>query len=556
MRYTMRLVRTARTVGYVEFDPEDGTGLMDALEHLGKCPMDTYMHRFALAELADVEPSRARKIAAGAAVSSNPAAAAVFKEAALQHPKFAKLSDKLGDPGELAPHSPLVDLRLVTDESRDLHAKWMILFKKNIERHKPMPAPDQAGLPAPFEPQELSSATHIKDIFRRVGRAAQPEPRDAPDEVAKRAVAALQRIGLRAEQEKRHLASLAPVGLLREWLLETSVRNGCLDYELEGMQTAYGKGLNLETARASYLMEIVERRSAWAQVKDLECLGTAQGHVLIKANLEELAAQGRAALDPNEMACDAPYAGQTLHWIAGQEIGPDGPQPMLVPAQMVFLFLNLDEPELFSGFGSTGLATGNTMEEARLAALMEVVERDAEAVTPYHASRCFRLEAEDPEVAAALADYRRKGIDVAFQDLTTEFGIPCYKAFAVGPSGRVAKGAGAGLSGARAVISALTEAPYAYPQGPKSKPAPEGLEVRRLESLPDYSTGSAARDLEVAEKTLVENGCRPVYVNLTLQDVNIPVVRALVPGLEHAADFDETARVARRLFANYLNMYA
>jgi YcaO-like protein with predicted kinase domain len=344
--------------------------------------------------------------------------------------------------------------------------------------------------------------------------------------------------------------------LLREWLLETSVRNGCLDYELEGMQTAYGKGLNLESARASYLMEIVERRSAWAQVKDLECLGTSEGHTLIKASLAELTAQGRAAMDPNEMTCDVPYDGQILHWITGEEIRSDGSRPMLVPAQMVFLFLNLDEPELFSGFGSTGLATGNTMDEARLAGLMEVVERDAEAVTPYHPARCFRLEADDSEVAKALADYHDKGIDVVFQDLTTEFGIPSYKAFAIGPSGRVAKGAGAGLSGARVAISALTEVPYAYPQGPKSKPAPEGLEVRRLEDLPDYSTGSAKRDLEVAEKTLVENGFRPVYVNLTLKDVNIPVVRALVPGLEHAADFDETARAARRLFANYLKMYA
>jgi len=550
-------VKTARTVGYVEFDPQDGTGLMDALAYLKDRPLDTYMHRFALAELAEVEPSRARKLATGEAVRNNPAASSVFAEAAMHYPKFAKLAARLGDPASLAGHSPLTDLRARGDTNRELNTQWMRLFKKNIERHKLMPGPEEAGLEAPvLEKTQAAASVHVREVMAKVGRAAKPEPREDPGEVAKRAVAALQRVGLRAEQEKRHLASLAPVGLLREWLLETSVQNGRLEYELSGMQTAYGRGLNLDSARASYFMEIVERRSAWAKVRGGECLGTAAGHELVKASLAELQAKGENALDPSRIVGGAARPGMQLHWITGEEAGSDGPRPIKIPAQLVYLFLNLDEQELSPGFSSTGLATDNSMEEARLAGLMEVLERDAEAVTPYHPSRCFRLAADDPEVARTLADYRDKGIDVAFMDLTTEFGIPCYKAFAIGPSGRVAKGAGAGLCGTRAAISALTEVPYAYPQGPESLPAPEGLAVRRLEDLPDYTTGSAARDLEVAEQTLILNGYRPTYVDLTLKDMGIPVVRALVPGLEHAADFDESARVARRLYANYLQLYA
>ncbi len=50
---------------------------------------------------------------------------------------------------------------------------------------------------------------------------------------------------------------------------------------------------------------------------------------------------------------------------------------MLIPAQFVFLFCNLDEQNLFSALGSTGLASGNTMAEAKVSALTEVIERDS-----------------------------------------------------------------------------------------------------------------------------------------------------------------------------------
>jgi ribosomal protein S12 methylthiotransferase accessory factor YcaO len=558
MRYTIRLARTARTVGYVEFDPEEGVGLSDAFEYLDRCPMDTYMHRFALSEMAHVEPSRARKMAAGEAAKANPAMAAVIAEAAEVYPKFAKLAGRAGDPGELAAYSPLVELRAAKTGASGVHGKWMKLFRKNVERHKLMPGLEEADLPEPelTGRPKTGSGPAAAEVRDRIGPEPEPAPVEDPEDVAKRAAVALQRIGLRAEGEMRHTASLAPVGLLREWLLETSVKNACLDYEINGKQTAYGRGLDLASARASYFMEIVERRSAWAKVADMRCLGHIADRRLVKASLSELTDAGKNALDPNEMLPEIPYGDQSLHWLEAEKISAHGNAPILVPAQMVYLFLNLDEQELYSGYGSTGLASGNTASEARLSALMEVIERDAEAVTPYHPSRCFRLEADDVKVAEALADYKEKGIEVAFQDLTTEFGIPCYKAFAIGPSGRVAKGAGAGLSGARAAISALTEVPYAYPQGPESKPVPENLPIMKLEDLPELTSGLAERDLTIAERTLTEHGYEPVYVDLTLEAVNIPVVRALVPGLEHAADFDENAPVPRRLFENYKRLYA
>ena len=148
----------------------------------------------------------------------------------------------------------------------------------------------------------------------------------------------------------------------------------------------------------------------------------------------------------------------------------------------------------------------------------------------------------------------RSGIDVWFLDVTPEFGVPCYKSIVLNEHGDVNKGSGCGLNGKSALISAMTETAYPYP-GPKSGPAPEGLQVRKLEDLPDYSTGSAEGDLMVLEKTLMDNGFQPSYVDLTRKDLNIPVTRAIVPGLELFSDFDRFSRVSPRLFNNYLKMF-
>lgn len=56
------------------------------------------------------------------------------------------------------------------------------------------------------------------------------------------------------------------------------------------------------------------------------------------------------------------------------------------------------------------------------------------------------------------------------------------------------------------------------------------------------------------ETLLRANGFRVIYAELTRQDVNLPVVRAIVPGMEILADFDRHSRVHPRLYANYLKM--
>ena len=355
--------------------------------------------------------------------------------------------------------------------------------------------------------------------------------------------------------EMRHQKSLSPIALLRKWRFKHSVKNGCLNYTLSSIQTSYGRGLSLEAARVSCLMEMVERCSSFVSVDETGIVGTRHLHPLLHGSRSQLAAKGVDLLDPNRLNLEVPYQDEPLYWIEGEQLTTDGLQSIWVPVQSVFLFCNLDERSLFSGLGSTGLASGNTVAEARLSALYELLERDNEAVNPYHPSRCFRVYAEDEQIKALLEDYRARGIHLYFQDISPKYGIPGCTCYVVHQDGTVAKGGGVNLNGKRAVLSALTETPYPYPVGSPSLPAPAELPWLAFESLPDFSTDMPDLDLRRVEETLLANGFSPIYVDITRNDLHFPVLKALIPNFELMADFDQFSRISPRLFDNYLKIH-
>ncbi len=76
-----------------------------------------------------------------------------------------------------------------------------------------------------------------------------------------------------------------------------------------------------------------------------------------------------------------------------------------------------------------------------------------------------------------------------------------------------------------------------------------------LEDLPDYSLPSAEANRRLLEGVLAGHGRSPLYVELTRADLDLPVVRALIPGLELNAEWDRFSRPGLRLFARYAAMY-
>lgn len=544
-------------------------------------PMDDFLHKHLLQRLLQLPLDEARELAASPAWAAPPLRALLATAAALSS-AHADLDPTAGssapeDPNSPAWAGPLNFLRCLRQPDQVLHAAWSELFAANLLDHQPLPRLAECGLDRPCADGELEtirsrpilnigqieavaapacsgppgSTTASADLTGSVTIPAAPpgfataSAGPTARETAEAALRALTTARVPMQREMRHQASLAPVGLLRPWQARWKVRDGRLDYEVVGMQTVFGRGMDLDQARASYLMEMVERVSALPTVRGERVLGLSGPDRLLLARPSELP----GAVPPDALGLEAPWGDKPLRWIEAEDA--DGGQSHL-PAQAVFLFANFDEPSMFSGLGSTGLASGNTRAEARLSGLLEVLERDAEIVTPFDFRGCFRVTAADERIARLLADYRERGVDLLFQDLSQAAGLPCYKAFVVGPEGQVAKGAAAHPDARRALVSAMTEVPYPYPGSPASRRGPGDLPLRSFEELPNHSLGDAEADLRRIEALLRRQGLAPRYVDLTRDDLGLPVARAFVPGLAPVADFDQFTRIPARLFSNYL----
>lgn len=569
--YAYTHTRTVGSTGYFSCEPAGKLPLDEALAALEATPLDDFLHDHLLRRLGGMDAAALTGLAehclaAARADRPLPALTALLCECALIFPQAgAALAPAAA---ELRAHvaAPATAGPRLAAARRPGHAaalEWGRLFHANLTEHRPLPRLEESGLPLPYAAADLAQAmTQVArtpansplaaEHARLAAREWTGGSRPPAGETFARAMSALEGAGLVAGPEMRHEASLSPIALLRDWRICISVRNGRHAHRLRGTATAYGRGLSLAGARASCAMEMVERASAYASIGgggahgDGEVLDRRVPLPLRRAAAAELARAGLRAAAP-----DAPEQAP-LHWVTARDARGDA---VLVPAQDVLLFCNLDEPRLARAPGSTGLASGNTPAEARFAALMEIIERDADATTPFCRHTCFTLCSRDQRIQGLLDDYAARGIRVQFQDITSEFGVPVYRCFVTARDGSVVTATGAGLRGADAALSALTETPWPYswatpaPHGVASGPGLAGLAQRALEDLPDWSLPTAEASLRLLERVLAAHGREILYVDLTRADLDIPVARVLVPGLEPHADFDALARPAPRLFA-------
>lgn len=557
--YVLEKLGTGAGVGWFSCVPEDAPGLEECLHHLSAAPWDRFMHGYAL-ELLKEAPLEEIENLIERGTSGEPHLLALVFEACSTKQDLNELLNRFTDADiqAAAGHTPRITIHFGKQEPPGWRLYWLKVFSRNILLHEELPPPGKAQFAAPVEPREIEAwkenTLHISQApFARELPGKKPEKTSPPSrkEIG-RLQGLLERLGVLEGWESRTEATLSPYAVERPWRLDVRVGNGRNSWRLRGVQTGYGRGLNIHQARMSCLMEIAERYSAFVSVQGEKAPGFARGHRLIRGTRKALQEEGFRLVDPRRMRLEVPFRDESLHWMKGEAVTSDGPRETLVPFQLVSLFSNLDETDLTSGITSTGLGAGATVEQARLSALLEVVERDAERIMPYTPSRCFTLESADDKVHGMLSEWTAKGIHVRFLDITPEMGIPCYKAFVEAPGGVVLKGCGAALNGAHAAVSAMTEIPWPYPYWFGTAPAPEDTPVRALEDLPNWSTGDAARDLVNLESLLLRNGYEPVYVDLTREDTGIPVCRALVAGLEMMTFFDRYTPLGFRQFAQYL----
>jgi ribosomal protein S12 methylthiotransferase accessory factor len=231
-----------------------------------------------------------------------------------------------------------------------------------------------------------------------------------------------------------------------------------------------------------------------------------------------------------------------------------------LPTAYCYLWYRLPKDHDFCRADSNGNAAGNTIEEAILQGMLEVVERDAVSLWWYNALRrpAVDLDGFDDSYFLQLqAFYRNIGRDMWVLDLTSDLGIPVMAAVSRRTGGgaeRLIVGYGAHLDPAVAITRALTEMSQVgleLDKVPDDRIDPDSagwLLGARLDNKPylipdaavparrrtDFSShwsGDCRDDVLAVVDTARRRGLEVLVLDLTRPDIGLNVVKVVVPGM-------------------------
>ena len=310
-----------------------------------------------------------------------------------------------------------------------------------------------------------------------------------------------------------------------------------------------GKGGTEEEARAAGIMEGIERYSAEAIPHDLqdytypEMIGACDGVYVL--NPESLILPSATSRDTR------------VPWTKGYDLVHK--EPVYLPFCAVVHPNPLYMQTLFRS-SSNGVASGNTMEEAIFYALTEVIERDSWSLAEVTRNTGKKLTDLPPKVQEMADKFTKNGVEVTLRDITSDIGIPTIAAVADDVELKDPRllmiGMGTHTNAEIAMIRALSE--VAQSRATQIHGAREdatlaqfrefmgydrvkrmnaywfkGDEYKPASDVPSCSTNDFKDDIEYIIQRLTDAGLTEVIVcDLTDPDLQVPVVRVVVPGLE------------------------
>lgn len=252
-----------------------------------------------------------------------------------------------------------------------------------------------------------------------------------------------------------------------------------------------------------------------------------------------------------------------------------------IPAELIF-YPARDVGQSLFGSSTNGLASGNSLLEATIQALLELIERDIWSFEFVRgASKLVESESLPDEVREIVERAERNGLHFKVRTIPNDYGMPFFAAFVFdlnNPSRKTFNGGWAcDLDRDRALVRAVTEAAQsrvAFIHGGRkiaisraASSAPDTQEqeaklVRRhmmgvsdprqqmsLTDIPDFAVeGTLQQKLDAIIERLRCVVQEPIYrVVLTPPELPLQVVRVVVPLLENLKE--TRVRVGRRLKA-------
>ena len=329
---------------------------------------------------------------------------------------------------------------------------------------------------------------------------------------------------------------------------------------------SFGKGSTSEQGEASALMEAIERYS-----------GIFQGDE-IRAKRRFADFPAGQAIAPNKVLLFSD-AQLRRHRIPTPGSGDFGAIPTLfdrsaemdwspvwslrdrrfkhLPTSLLYFFYK--GPPVFAA-DSNGCAAGNTLEEAIVQGFLELVERDAYAIWWYNRLQRPQLDLsqfDDSYVRDLQRQLAESGRKLWVLDITSDLGVPTFVAITHWmQNGRenIEFGSGAHFDKKLALLRALTELNQFLSLGlmgggTGEKSSLDGAIPLRLQDYP-YLTpsgkplvpadfGSKFGDLDASAQVSAcvrlakQAGLDFLVLDQTRPDIEVPVVRVIVPGLRH-----------------------
>lgn len=320
-----------------------------------------------------------------------------------------------------------------------------------------------------------------------------------------------------------------------------------------------GKGSTEQRARISAIMESFERCLAERPGLNANIEGEISAPALVDSYASAI--ESCKVLDPKALLLPQPHIPQSLmEWVGAYD---------LLNREEVFVSANAvyhpyDAPgqcqKLFLS-NTNGLASGNVLEEAILHGLLEVIERDAISTAQF--SRDLGKEIVLTEADGYLYELAQKfkdtGIELKVWLVPTDTGIPTVIAATddvkLKDPALLVMGAGSHLKPEIAIARAITEAAQSRVvqiQGAREDTDREGFirsvgydrmkrlnwfwfgegEKISLSEMEDLSRNSPAENIDVILEKLKGLVERVLIVDLSREEVAVPVVRVIIPSFE------------------------
>lgn len=315
------------------------------------------------------------------------------------------------------------------------------------------------------------------------------------------------------------------------------------------LSVSQGKGLSVAAAKVSGIME------------SLECFHAERVAGSVHLGRHADLAGTHDMVDPYalpQLPTSRFRSEMTIAWIEALDLGSD--RVRLVPLEIAsadFTFPGLPGTGFF-GRSTNGLASGNSVHEALLYGFCEVIERDAWAL--WHASggatgTAIELADEvDPRLVRLLTQVESAGCSIVVEDITTDMGVPVFLARLTGGGhGSPATEAPAGGLGCHpdrtlALLRSICEAAQSrltriagsrddlvlrwyrnFENLPKRLPI-KAVSGKRSEGV---QNDTVEEDYAWVEERLTACGMtEKLVINLIRDQLGLPVVKVIVPGLE------------------------